>query len=112
MTRHQPVSCMSLLLPFLAAVAVSIAAWQCVRPAVIPTTPPATAMATPTLAVIVVDPTRPAASPPPHTPTPPEPLLLTPTATPVPPTPTATETATPTPEPTRPPTRAVVIQNG
>jgi hypothetical protein len=111
-TRHQPVSCLSLLLPFLAALVVGLAAWQCVRPAVVPDAPPATATSTPTLLVVVSDPVPRMPSPPPHTLMPPEPVLLTPTRTPVPPTQTATETATPTLEPTRPPTRAVVIQNG
>jgi hypothetical protein len=107
MTRHQPVSCLSLLLPFLAAVVVGIAAWQCVRPAVVPDVPTATATSSVGVLVTVTDPIPRLPSPPPHTPMPPEPVLLTPTRTPAPPTgtpsPTVQPTDTPTPESTRAP---------
>ena len=107
MTRHQPVSCQAILLPFLAALVVGLAAYQCVRPAVLPDVPPATVTSTPTLLVIVTDPVPRMPSPPPHTPIPPEPVLLTPTSTAVPPTetpsPTPLPTETMTPESTRAP---------
>jgi hypothetical protein len=103
MTRHEPVSCQMVVLPFLAAMIVGIAAWQCVRPAAIPDAPPATATSTPTLLVVVAVPIPRQPSPPPHTPMPPEPVLTTPTRTPAPPTETATATATPTIETTKRP---------
>jgi type IV secretory pathway VirB10-like protein len=63
---------------------------------------PADVEPTPTLRVIV-EPTRPVALPPPHTPLPPEPLLATPTSTPAPPTGTPLPTMTSTPVPTKKP---------
>jgi hypothetical protein len=105
-TRHQPVSCQTILLPFLAAVVVGIAAWQCVRPAAVPDAPPATAMSTPTLLVILTDPIPRLPSPPTATATPePTEAILRPTSTPVPPsgTPSPTATSTPTIEATKRP---------
>lgn len=109
MTRHQPVSCLSLLLPFLAALVVGLAAWQCVRPAVVPDTPPATATSTPTLVIIVTDPVPRMPSPPPHTPIPPEPVLLTPAVSP---TQILPMTPSPSPSPFHEPTQKPMVQRG
>jgi hypothetical protein len=103
-TRYEPHSCM---LVFAAAFLFS-AGFGALIIMLMPRTPPPSVDPTPTMLVIVTDPTRPVVappSPPPHTPTPPEPLLLTPTNSPVPPTstPEPTMTSTPTIETTKRP---------
>jgi hypothetical protein len=104
MTRHEPMSIVVVIVALFALIAIGAAIVLLnpgrERPADITPTP-----YVPTV-VVIQDPTRPVAPPPPpHTPLPPEPLLLTPQIVPAPtrtPTPSLVP-PTSTPEPTKKP---------